>query len=178
MAEYILALDASTTSIGWVFARDEEYIRSGIFRPKAKDKWHLRIIQFRNWLNNFIIDNDLHVPSSSIIVYEKATGHHGRRQGNVDTHRKLGAVEFKILEVAHRWGIECVEIYPMQIKATGICKDNLDYAELYIQRYIPYFTFDRSTKAAVGRAGDLADAFGCWLAYLRKLELESLTNRE
>lgn len=172
--QHILALDASTTSIGYCFAKGEAYLESGIVRPKAKDEWHLRIIQFRNWLNGFIIDNDLHVPGSCVIVYEKATGHHGRGQGNVNTHRLLGAVEFKIRELAVRWGILWTQVYPAQIKATGVCKDNLEFAQLYIQRYVPYFTFDLSTKAARERAGDQADAVGCWLAYLRLQSLDRI----
>jgi hypothetical protein len=149
----VLALDASTTAVGWVIADGDEHLESGVYRPKGRDA-HARIEDLEQWLGRpFIYQHWKYAPIEAVF-YEKATGRHG----NMETDRLLGAVEHAIVAVARRWNAEVVWVVASQVKASGVHKD----------------TDDAIAEALIGGPlharypGDHKDAIGVWLAGLAK----------
>jgi Holliday junction resolvasome RuvABC endonuclease subunit len=144
----ILSLDASTTAVGWMLARDADHLRSGVYRPKGRDA-HRRIDAIASWLETMLSAADV-----GAVFYEQATGNHD----NMTTDRLLGAVEHVIVSAARRHGIEPLWVTASQVKASGIHKHVKDtYAEAITGGHLD-----------AKNTGDQKDAIGVWLAGLKK----------
>lgn len=155
----LLALDASTTAVGWSVFIDGEYEASGVFKPQGKD-WRERVRRIRVWLDEGFTMPDLfyHILAagdSGAIAYEIATGRHG----NVATDRKLGAVEWACWSVAEDWGLRWIAVTASEVKASGCHKRRLPVARAI------------SGKEDIG--GDEADAIGVALAALGKVKRDA-----
>ena len=111
----ILALDASTTAIGWALFKDDKLDNSGVYVPPPKLDWWERVARFGGWLNASLDRN----PNISTIAYELATGRHG----NVHTDRLLGAVEYEARRIAYRHVF--ITVTASQVRATECHKENL-----------------------------------------------------
>lgn len=148
----ILALDASTTSVGWCVAEDDEYIDSGVFRPGG-DSWWIRLASFQYWLHGQFAPTGFGITS---LFYEIATGN----KGNMHTNRLLGAAEYIVREIAEFVECPLTTVTASQVRASGCHKDALSVASSIAGRPV--------------ESGDEADAIGCWLAGLAKLKQESL----
>ena len=157
MLDLILALDASTTAVGWCVGwTDGRYDSSGVYLPPGKE-WHERVSNISGWLWERIEWEDV-----EYIAFEVATGN----RGNMATHRKLGAVEYVIQQACSTFDMSCLRVTASQVKAIGCSKDALAVAESIVGG-----TLDAK------HAGDQADAVGVWLAavkLLREKEWESL----
>ena len=165
----ILALDASTTAVGWVLAEDDACILSGTFKPKGD--WLERVDQIHN---HFL--RAIHMQSVEVILYEEPHGDHG----NQSTDYKLGflaGVLYRMCKDAkvHHSGkdymegrsVEFVAIHGSKVKATEYSKDNTWAAAALIGQ-----DPDKITE-------DEADAVGVWMAYNRmKLEERMIANAE
>lgn len=138
---FILALDASTTAVGWCYARDGEYIASGVYKPHGADAWG-RISDIWQWARGLIRDCD-----TNVVAVEESTGWHR----NPRTDRLLGAVMGAVLAACAEHNIPCVRIHPMKVKATGFCKDTPRETSLLVNEEVK---------------DDQADAIGVWQAYL------------
>jgi len=79
----LLALDASTTAVGWALCHDADPQMSSVFVPEPSLSWWQRVYSINRWL----LDQ---FPSPDVIAYELATGRHD----NLHTDRVLGAVEY------------------------------------------------------------------------------------
>jgi len=155
----ILALDASTTAVGWCVADDTQYVDSGVFVPSRSMEWHERVAAFSNWLGNLLIaDQEI-----KIVVYELATGN--RR--NMRTNLKLGAVEYAArCAVRDACGQRRFEtVTASQVKATGVNKD-----ALWAANAIKNAPLDDKYP------GDEADSLGVWQAWLRKVGYQCREN--
>lgn len=139
---FILALDASTTAVGWCYARDGDYIASGVHKPKGKDAW-TRINRFGEWLYGLIESTD-----TNVVVLEEPTGRHG----NARTDRLLGAVLGAARVACGMRGAQFELVNVMKAKATGYGKDNVWASEQLIGKQ--------------GISGDEADAVAVWQAWL------------
>lgn len=155
----LLALDASTTAVGWSVFIDGEYEASGVFKPQGKD-WRERVRQICDWLDWALWVDD--IPEANLvngeidaIAYEIATGRHG----NVATDRKLGAVEWACWSVAEDWGLRWIAVTASEVKASGCHKRRLPVARAI------------SGKEDIG--GDEADAIGVALAALGKVKRDA-----
>ena len=147
----MLALDASTTAVGWCLADNDGYVDSGCFRPKSRDVWK-RIDQIYDWVEGFVRGEFNYARKHLwLVAIEEPTGSHG----NARTDRLLGAVLGVVRAVCHRFGVRFLLINPMQVKATGLDKDHTAEAALYVG------------KAEVD--SDQADAIGLWQAAMQVL---------
>lgn len=149
----ILALDASTTAVGWCEANDDEYVNSGVFLP-SKGEWQERIQDIGRWMHN--LQFRWHY---DVLFYEIATGSHR----NMATDRKLGALEYACWCQARRFSVGVVPVTASQVRATGVHKKALAAA-------IAVAGGELDTR----RPGDEADALGVWLAGLKVLKVEAL----
>jgi len=144
----LLALDASTTAVGWALFDDGEYVDSGVYVPAPDcddgDDWEQRVSAISHWLfdNGFEFD---------AIGYEIASGDHK----NMKVNRMLGAVEFVVRQFCRLQDVEFIEVNVQQVKATG-CHKNAPWAATTIKR-------QRFPDADVV-GGDEADAIGVGLA--------------
>jgi hypothetical protein len=148
----ILALDASTTCVGWCVAQGTEYVDSGVFVPDKNAEWWDRVTAFQNWLGNVLLgDQDI-----ELVVYEQATGN----RKNMHTNRLLGACEYAArCEVRDTSGQRRFEtVTASQVKAVGVNKDNLFSARAY-----------KGAPLDENHAGDEADSFGIVFAYHKKI---------
>ena len=143
----ILALDPSSTNVGYCLAEDAGYILSGCFKPKGKTA--ARMLAIADWAQHKIA-----AFSVTHVVLEEPAGNHG----NAHTNRLLGGVRWLISIEALRAGAQIDKIYPSQVKATGCHKDSCTFTARLVE------------KAEVGE--DEADAVGVWQAYLTKLQKE------
>ena len=90
----ILALDASTTAVGWCKAQGDQYLASGVYVPTAPNVLQ-RIWQIENWLSGtwlpagFSFEQD-DALRPDLVILERPTGNHG----NIGTSVKLGGVFF------------------------------------------------------------------------------------
>ena len=144
-----MALDASTTAVGWCLADGKEYHSSGVFKPDPRaDIWQ-RMQEIKEWLCLMFGTNNI-----TLVAYEEPTPH----RGNVKTTRNLGALMGIAFAVACDYRAQFVRVHPMKVKATGICKD----------------TDAHLVAAYVGKdsisGGDEADAIGVWQAALKMIE--------
>jgi hypothetical protein len=154
----ILALDASTTAVGWSLFDDATYLESGVFVPKSGD-WVKRVRYIDLWLHGGSIDFDA-------IGYEIASGDHG----NMEVNRKLGAVEFVVRQFCQLQDIEFIEVNVQQVKATGCHKAALSVADAIIAEAHPH----RAHFANRALVGDEADAIGVGLACWKKITEQRL----
>jgi len=148
----LLALDASTTAVGWSLFGGADYVDSGVYRPKGDD-WVSRVCDIERWLYDVDVEADY-----DTIGYEIATGN----RGNMATHRKLGAVEFVVRQYCKFTDIDLHTVTASQVKATG-CHKNAPWAATTIKRsQQPDGYLDEK------HPGDEADAIGVALAVIRK----------
>lgn len=141
--DLILALDASTTTIGWCYARGDSYINSGVYKPRGMSAWD-RIVNIGMWLSN-----TLYRFTPQVVVAEESCGDRGNRR----TDRLLGAVLGVIFYcVRIHTDAHFVFVNPSSVKATGFCKDTLFETALLVSK--------EKLNA------DEADAIGVWQAYL------------
>ena len=139
-SSFILALDPSTTAVGWCYALAGNYIASGVYKPKSNDLLG-RMCMIRGWLETLLDSLE-----PVIVATEEPTGSHR----NARTDRLLGMVAGIVLAECGRAGIEFAFVHAMKVKATGYCKDTAGDVALLIG------------KETVG--GDEADAVGVWRA--------------
>jgi hypothetical protein len=147
----LLALDASTTAVGWSLFDDAEYLESGVFVPKGGD-WVERVYNIEGWL----YDNGLEYDD---MAFELATGN----RGNMATNRKLGAVEYVIRYFCKAHEIELITVTASQVKATG-CHKGAQWGALAT----------KGRALDTGHPGDEADAIGVGLACWKKMKEEAL----
>jgi len=149
MDEIILALDASSTNVGWCIAQSERYIDSGTFKPRGnRDE---RLVEIVRWFEEIV---QRHHPD--VVAIEKPTGHHR----NLDTDRLLARVCGAIEGAAILLDLPVFWAHPMTVKATGFCKNNPPAAALLVR------------KSRVGP--DEADAIGIWQVALGRLQAQRL----
>ena len=142
----ILALDASTTAVGFCIADGDAYVASGVYLPRGGEWWD-RVTAVGNWLTNTLIaDGDI-----ATVVYELATGN----RGNMRTNRLLGAVEYEARYVTAKLYRQFAPVTASQVIASGVHKRQLWAAAAITKRPMD----DRY-------AGDEADAIGVWQAWL------------
>ena len=141
----ILALDASSTHIGYCIGEDADYVVSGVFVSKGKaDEWVAQIV---TWAIGKIRRYE-----PDIVVIEEPAANNSHR--NARTDRLLSRVCGAIEAVAICSGCKFVRVWPSQVKATGCSKDS------------PRFAAGVAHKDSVG--SDEAYAIGVWLAWLTK----------
>jgi len=156
----ILALDISTTNIGWCIAEDGEYVNSGCFSPsgdlwerlvESAWVWHQRTLSWQ-WL----VD---------VVAFEEPRGQHH----NMDTNIKLGYANGIVLAPFLARGARPMPVHLQKIKNTGACKGDVG------QR----IAADLVGKESVGP--DEADAIGCWLvawAMVRQEQLREMADEQ
>lgn len=144
MSELILALDASSTHVGYCLARGESYIESGVFVPGPHDDARLRVRKIVAFIANYLNDK-----APEIVVIEEPMGSHG----NLKTDRLLAWTCGAIDATAQLMRVKTIElIHPLAVKRTGFSKDHAGAAACLVN------------KRSVGP--DEADAIGIWQAYL------------
>lgn len=151
----ILALDASTTVVGWCAAQGEDYLDSGAYRPNG-DCAEARILAISEWVLDTIATYD-----PDLVAIEKPTGHHA----NLRTDRLLARVGGVIEGVCRTVEppIRVLYVHPMQVKQTPFHKHAVFAAAYFVG------------KDEVG--GDEADAIGVWQVALGTLKLEQFNER-
>ena len=153
----LLALDASTTAVGWSLFQDGEYLDSGVYIPKPSLNWRQRLWLISDWLNDLLCEDT----QIRAVAYEIASGN----RGNMATHRKLGAVEWLTWAVVSERGPQWIEVNVQQVRAQSCNKtdEGIFNARLY------------TGKALDGRyAGDEADAVGVGLAALANPRISAI----
>lgn len=141
----ILALDASTTAVGYCYARGDSYINSGVYKPHGSDAWS-RIVDIGMWLSNA-----LYHFAPQVVIAEESCGDRGNRR----TDRLLGAVLGVIFYcVRIHTDARFVFVNPQSVKATGFHKGTLWETALLVSK-------EKLSE-------DEADAIGVWQAYLLK----------
>ena len=149
MADLILALDASTTAVGWCLGwTDGAYDSSGVYLPPGK-AWYERVSNFSGWLWQRLEEEDIEV-----VAFEKATGSHG----NMHTNRLLGSVEYVIRYSCREFDLPCIDVTASQVKATGCSKVALQVAQAI-----------KGGPLDAKHAGDEADSLGVLLAGVKVL---------
>jgi Holliday junction resolvasome RuvABC endonuclease subunit len=151
-SEIILALDASSTNVGYCLAQGERYLNSGVYRPKGEAD--LRVNAIASWVGGM-----LQVHDPDLVAIEEPTGSHR----NLRTDRLLARVGGNIEGVCVANGVPVRWIHAMKVKATGFSKDTAREAALLVG------------KGSVGP--DEADAIGVWQAALVQLNLTLLGTR-
>jgi len=145
-----LALDASTTAVGWAVFEDGKYCESGVFVPPSNQPWWIRVRRIGVWLDE-VLDR-FYGP----VAYEIATGN----KHNMRTNRLLGAVEFEVRCVVAQWLTrQFVTITASQVRATGCHKKALDVAAQI-----------KGAALDTKHPGDEADAIGVGLAAWGKIK--------
>ena len=125
----ILALDASTTKVGWAVGTVRgvgEYgpvvLAVGLFKPKGADVWE-RIWDYERWLGDILVSRGY-----GVVAYERATGNHGHMRTNL----LLGAVEAITRRCLRPWpGVELVTVVASQTKAKANQAKAAQMAELW-----------------------------------------------
>jgi len=153
----ILALDPSTTNVGWCFGFDDHDtpVRSGVYTPKGKvDE---RLIRIHSWAHDLMLDL-----GPDLVAVEEPAGDHRNRK----TDRLLANVTGILLSVSLETEVwDFIRVYPSQVKATKCSKDN------------PVYAAATAGKPEVGP--DEADAIGVWLVAVSHVrERRLLHNRK
>ena len=147
MRKYILAIDASTTAVGWALFTDDEYQESGVYKLHTdRDAWW-RIFEYEQFLGRKIFMVD-------IVAYELATGN----RGNMRTNRLMGGLEYVTRNCTRIDGIDLITVTASQVRASGCHKKALTVASAIAGKKI--------------KSGDEADAIGVALAALGKIKVE------
>ena len=141
----ILALDASSTHIGYCIGEDADYVISGVFVPKGRADE--RVAQIVTWALDKIRRYE-----PDIVVIEEPAANNSHRNTRTDRllSRACGAIEAVVICSGCKFG----RVWPSQVKATGCSKDS------------PRFAAGVAHKDSVGPDED--DAVGGWLAWLTK----------
>jgi len=147
----ILALDPSSTHIGYCIAEDDEYIASGVFAPKGKAD--ARMKEIVKWAVHKFTAYE-----PNIIVLEEPAANNAHR--NAKTDRLLARVGGALEAIAIINDVDVGRVWPSQVKATGASKDK------------PRFAAGVAGKASVGP--DEADAIGVWLAWITNSKNEGM----
>lgn len=167
MDRFILALDASTSCVGYC-AIGVNGINTGQYLPKGETGWQ-KIFDFARWLNEMLmLVVSLNEPMEAYLFYERPTGN----SGNMDTNLKLGALMYQAMCCARSFKFTFVEVTATQVKKTGVYKGQLEQASKVAGK-----TFDvirkkdgSVNKAAMDRQDNEIDAIGVWLAGLEKMK--------
>ncbi len=150
----ILALDPSTTHVGWCVAEGGRHIASGVFIPEAKHADD-RLPAIYWWLLRTVTR-----AQPDVIAYEEAAGDHLNRR----TDRHLAKVAGLIIAAGLTVSVKrFITVYPSQVKATKASKDNVGYAAAV------------AGKRTMGP--DEADAIGVWLHAEGSLRTDALKAR-
>jgi Holliday junction resolvasome RuvABC endonuclease subunit len=142
----IIALDASTTNIGWCLAQDDRYLNSGT--EHIRGDLEKRIRRIIAW-----ISAQVSIHSPDLVAIEKPYGDHGNRHTDRELARVYGGIEAACLLS----GVEVMEIHPTAVKATSFSKENPQRAARFVRK-----------AESVGP--DEADAIGVWQAALGALQ--------
>jgi len=143
----ILALDASTSAVGWALCRDADLQMSSVYVPDPDLPWWSRVRSIGAWIMSERLYGQF--GGIGVIAYELATGRHD----NLHTDRVLGAVEYECRMVAVDTGAEFVTVTASQVKATEVHKGNLEMARQF-----------KGGLLHETHAGDEADALGVAIA--------------
>jgi len=149
----MLALDASTTAVGWALFKDGNLDNSGVYVPPPNLEWWERVAHFGDWLYMSLVRN----PHISTVAYELATGRHN----NVHTDRLLGAVEYEARRISSDYYF--ITVTASQVRATGCHKKSLAHAVAL-----------KGGPLDEKHPGDEADAIGVGLAALKQIEIQRL----
>lgn len=136
----MLALDASSTAVGWAILEDGQHKLSGVHVPQ-KGEWWERVARIEAWLYQVCRNY-----RPSVIGYEIATGRHN----NVHTDRVLGAVEYVVRNFAAHHGMPFIAVTASQVQAETIPNKR----NLRLARDLKGAPLDKS------KPGDEADAMG------------------
>ena len=157
----ILALDASTSNVGWCVAEDDAYRASGQYKPQGRG--FDAVLDYDFWL-----DRTIRTYCADSVFYERPSGAHG----NNWTNTLLGALWY-VTWCRTLLSERLVVVSPAEVKATGYSKELLKYPALCAERWwsLPGTREypNPQTKAARARFGDELDAIGCWLAGWRRM---------
>ncbi|MBN1923055.1 MAG: hypothetical protein JW892_17545 [Anaerolineae bacterium] len=148
---FILALDQSTTHVGWCVGEGLDYVESGVFIPTGKEDTRLMAIY------GFVV-RMLNRHKPDVLAIEEPAGDRGNRR--VD--RLLGELKGFVKAAAYSNGLKPGQIaivYPTTVKATGVHKNALSMASAICGKQVT--------------SPDEADAIGVWLA-----TASNLTRRE
>lgn len=139
----ILALDPSSTNVGFCLASGTKYLTSGNFAPQGQPDE--RVSQIVGFIRGEVI-----AFKPDVVVMEEPAGDHGNRKIDRLLARVGGAIEaVALLEGCQR----IARVFPKSVKSTKCCKDNLAYAAGIAGKVV---------------GPDEADAIGVWLAWLAK----------
>ena len=160
----VLALDASTTAIGWALgchlkdldvARYDQMIGvngyllySGVYLPSEHCRYPRIWVERVHWLQSWIIGK-IADHAVDVLVYETPSSNRNQK-----VTRQLGAVEWTVLDGGRRFAIPVHGINQNTIKATGISKKELERAAEY-----------KGAPLDEKHAGDEADALGALYWY-------------
>lgn len=152
MNDIILALDASSTNIGWCLAQGDRYINSGVYKPRGANADE-RIANIVGWVAGMLCTHD-----PDLVALEEPTGDHRNRR----TDRILARVFGNVEGLCTAAGVAVQPIHAMKVKATGYSKDTAQHAAWLVG------------KQNVGP--DEADAIGVWMAALNAINECQLMN--
>lgn len=155
----ILALDASTTAVGWCVADGTEYVCSGVFVPDKNGDWYERVYAIECWVGNTLLgDQDI-----ELVVQEWPTGNKKNMRTNVLLGTPMYAARRAVKETS---GVrEWMSVTASQVRGSGYHKKAIWAAEALIRD---------ATKGKRGLASkgkyreDEADAIGVWRAWVKK----------
>lgn len=157
----VLALDASTTAVGWCVGQGEEYLNSGTYRPSG-DCVEARIHSIGMWVRDALATYD-----PDLVAIEEPTGDHGNRRTDRLLARVGGMVEGVCRSV--KPPVETTYVHPMTVKRMPFHKGATVAAAHYVG------------KDPDGVDGDEADAIGVWsvvVGQLRVHEFDNLIQKE
>jgi hypothetical protein len=146
----VLALDPSSTHVGWAMFFNGGYIDSGVFVPKGDAD--SRVAQIVLWTSGMIVrllaNDENGTLCDYIVVIEEPAANNAHRNAKTDRllSRVGGAIE--AMAIFHR--AEIARVWPSQVIATGVSKHNPAGA---------------CVLAGRGVGPDEADAIGVGLAY-------------
>jgi Holliday junction resolvasome RuvABC endonuclease subunit len=157
----VLALDASTTAVGWCVGQGEEYLNSGTYRPSGGCV-EARLHAIGEWVRDTLATYD-----PDLVAIEEPTGDHGNRRTDRLLARVGGMVEGICRSV--KPPVETTYVHPMHVKQTPWHKGSTVAAAHLTGQ-------DPDTVS-----GDEADAIGVWqvaLGRLRAHEFNNLISKE
>jgi len=153
----ILALDASTTAIGWCVGQGDQYLNSDTFEPPG-DGVEARILAISRWVVHSVATYD-----PDIVAIENPMGHHGNLLTDRLLARTAGMIEGICKAMDPDIVIRTIYIHPMQVKRTPFHKNAI-----------------RAAAAFVGKDSvsvDEADAIGVWQVALGIVQQEAFNRR-
>lgn len=139
MANYLLALDQSTSVSGYAVFQNGKLITVGHVSPTGAN--HIvRIVKLRKWLKNIIttLDGDLEVVIEDIQLqqYEPNGGKRQSKDMGVTTYKKLAHVQGALLSLLEDKNIKYYIVSPASWKsACGIGGKYRDDQKAYAQKF-------------------------------------------